>query len=67
MARMKKFVNWCTFVILGTAIPLGLSTLSLCYLNVDKEKKEVHAFNDEYRRRQRENLRKAHQAEQQRE
>ncbi|KYO01828.1 hypothetical protein PGSY75_0613200 [Plasmodium gaboni] len=53
---MKRFLSWCTCVIIGTAIPLGLSTLSLWYLNVDKEKNEIHSYNNEYRRKQRENL-----------
>ncbi|SCO93247.1 conserved Plasmodium protein, unknown function [Plasmodium malariae] len=53
---MKKIFYWCTFVVLGTAIPLGISALSLCYLNVDKQKNEEHSYNNEYRRKQRESL-----------
>ncbi|EUD68451.1 hypothetical protein C922_00847 [Plasmodium inui San Antonio 1] len=40
----------------GTSVPLGLSALSLWYLNVDKEKNQVHSYNNEYRRKQRELL-----------
>ncbi|CRH01002.1 conserved Plasmodium protein, unknown function [Plasmodium relictum] len=51
---MSKFFNWYTCIILGTTIPLGLSTMSLWYLNVDKEKTKIHTYNNEYRRKQKE-------------
>ncbi|CRG93712.1 conserved Plasmodium protein, unknown function [Plasmodium gallinaceum] len=51
---MSKFFNWYTCIIFGTTIPLGLSTLSLWYLNVDKAKNEIHAYNNEYRKKQKE-------------
>ncbi|KJP86976.1 hypothetical protein AK88_03375 [Plasmodium fragile] len=57
---MRKVINWAAFIILGTSIPLGLSALSLCYLNVDKEKNQVHSYNNEYRRKQRELLKSQH-------
>ncbi|GAW81891.1 conserved Plasmodium protein, unknown function [Plasmodium gonderi] len=58
---MKKAINWCAFIILGTFIPLGLSTFSLCYLNIDKEKNQIHSYNNEYRRKQRELLKSQQQ------
>ncbi|CXH83411.1 conserved Plasmodium protein, unknown function [Plasmodium berghei] len=53
---MKKFFNWCSFFIIGTTIPLVLSTMSLCYVNIEKESKKIHSYNNEYRKKQRENM-----------
>ncbi|CDU15960.1 conserved Plasmodium protein, unknown function [Plasmodium yoelii] len=53
---MKKFFNWGSFFIIGTALPLILSAMSLCYINIEKESKEIHSYNNEYRKKQRENM-----------
>ncbi|VWU49061.1 conserved protein, unknown function [Hepatocystis sp. ex Piliocolobus tephrosceles] len=53
---MNNIISWITCIVLGTTIPLGLATLSLYYLNVDKEKKTIHEYNNEYRKKQKENM-----------
>ncbi|CAD2083867.1 conserved Plasmodium protein, unknown function [Plasmodium vinckei brucechwatti] len=53
---MKKIFSWCTFFVIGTTIPLVLSTMSLCYVNIEKESKKIHSYNNEYRKKQRENI-----------
>ncbi|CAD2084008.1 conserved Plasmodium protein, unknown function [Plasmodium vinckei lentum] len=53
---MKKLFSWCTFFVIGTTIPLVLSTMSLCYVNIEKESKKIHSYNNEYRKKQRENI-----------
>lgn len=55
---MSKFFNWYSCIILGTTIPLGLSFLSLRYLDVDEEKERIHKYNNEYRQKQRELMNK---------